>query len=214
MPVGVFTQDDALDVLSGAQAEGAGLVACGGGGVDRVNRDTAPLPDGTDVHAYLRAGADRLGATLRAADLDAVVWTFRGPRPVRWWLRRQAQETTVHAWDAVVAAGGSLAIAPDVAVDGIDELLDDMAPPAFAAAAFGGAGETIHLHATDATGEWLVTVGPDGYTVGREHAKGDVAARGPAEDLLLALWGRRPLDGLETFGDAGLLARFRAAIAL
>ncbi len=33
------------------------------------------------------------------------------------------------------------------------------------------------------------------------HAKGDAAVRGPAADLLLWLWGRRPLDGFEVFGD-------------
>ena len=45
-----------------------------------------------------------------------------------------------------------------------------------------------------------------------EHAKGDVAARGTASDLLLFLWGRVPADTLEVFGDADLLARFRQAI--
>ena len=34
-----------------------------------------------------------------------------------------------------------------------------------------------------------------------EHAKGDLAVRGGASDLLLWLVGRRALDGLETFGD-------------
>jgi hypothetical protein len=49
-------------------------------------------------------------------------------------------------------------------------------------------------------------------TVTREHAKGDVAARGTASDLLLFLWGRVPADSLEVFGDADLLARFSQAI--
>ena len=48
--------------------------------------------------------------------------------------------------------------------------------------------------------------------VTREHAKGDVAARGTASDLLLFLWGRVPATALEVFGDAALLDRFRSAI--
>ena len=43
----------------------------------------------------------------------------------------------------------------------------------------------------------------------REHAKGDVAARGTASDLLLFLWGRVPATALEVFGDAELLDRFQ-----
>jgi hypothetical protein len=56
-------------------------------------------------------------------------------------------------------------------------------------------------------------VGRDGaYAVSREHAKGDVAARGSASDLLLFLWGRVSAERLEVFGDAELLARFRTVI--
>ncbi len=52
--------------------------------------------------------------------------------------------------------------------------------------------------------------------VTREHAKGDVAVRGRAEDLLLLLWGRREVgvEGNQVFGDADLLDRFVAAIRL
>jgi MDMPI C-terminal domain len=37
--------------------------------------------------------------------------------------------------------------------------------------------------------------------VARRHEKGDCALRGPASDLLLALWGRIPLDEVELLGD-------------
>ena len=32
---------------------------------------------------------------------------------------------------------------------------------------------TIHVHATDTPGEWLIRVGPEGVTVTKEHAKGE-----------------------------------------
>ncbi len=53
---------------------------------------------------------------------------------------------------------------------------------------------------------------PDGLVVTREHAKGDVAARGTASDLLLFLYGRADADRLDVFGDAALLARWRELV--
>ncbi|MEY2570096.1 MAG: C-terminal domain, partial [Acidimicrobiaceae bacterium] len=47
-------------------------------------------------------------------------------------------------------------------------------------------------------------------TVTREHAKGDVALRGPAEALRLTVWGRRSAAdaGLDVVGDASVLDRW------
>ena len=42
----------------------------------------------------------------------------------------------------------------------------------------------------------------------RTHAKGDVAARGSASDLLLAIRGRVDPRALEIFGDGAVLLRF------
>ena len=54
---------------------------------------------------------------------------------------------------------------------------------------------------------------PDGVVVTREHAKGDVAARGPASDLLLLVWGRDRPDAVDVFGDAALLDRWQEQVA-
>jgi predicted lipid carrier protein YhbT len=61
-------------------------------------------------------------------------------------------------------------------------------------------------------GEWLVRFNGDDVTVTREHGKGDVAVRGPVEDLFLWLWGRIPADRLEVFGDRSLLERYRQLV--
>jgi hypothetical protein len=68
---------------------------------------------------------------------------------------------------------------------------------------------SVHLHCTDSEGEWLVH--PDGR-VEAIHAKGDAAIRGPASDLLLALYTRVPLSAVEVIGDAGLAAELVARI--
>jgi uncharacterized protein (TIGR03083 family) len=119
----------------------------------------------------------------------------------------------MHRIDAEQATGVAGPVDAALAVDGIDELFDLFLPRRHAGKATGD-GETAHVHATDAEGEWLLRLTGDGITVERGHAKGDVAVRGPAGDLLLWLWGRRPIDGLEVFGDAGLADRFRQLAAI
>jgi uncharacterized protein (TIGR03083 family) len=160
---------------------------------NRPPRDRTPLPPAADRWAYLAEGAAELRALLTSVDLDEPVWTFLGHRPARWWLRRQAHETVVHAGDGA-------------------EVLEVFTPELFDTAAFGGTGETAHLHATDTPGEWFLRFGPDSVTVTAEHAKGDVAARGPAADLERLAWGRRPGPALEILGDASILDRYRAAV--
>ncbi|MEO6468688.1 MAG: maleylpyruvate isomerase family mycothiol-dependent enzyme [Acidimicrobiia bacterium] len=158
---------------------------------------------------WLEAGTATLTSTLSEIDPLADMWSWGVDQHARFWSRRMAHETAVHRWDAQSAQGTQDAIRTDVAVDGIDERLENLTPsmnfnPA-GAAALCGTGETVHFHVTDAEGEWLLRFDPDGVAMSREHAKGDVAVRGPANDLLLYLNGRRPLDGLEVFGDAGVL---------
>ena len=93
----------------------------------------------------------------------------------------------------------------ELAVDGIQEFFDLI--PIRPGSDVRGNGESIHLHCTDGDGEWLARLEPDGLRVTREHAKGDVAARGSASDLLLLIWGReRP--AVDVFGEPAVLAQF------
>lgn len=163
------------------------------------------------VEAF-RDGARELVTTLTAAAPDLPVWTFAASnRTASFWQRRRAQETAVHRYDAELAAGTPTPLDAELAVDGIDEILTVFLPRL--ADNFGPLGDaTVHLHCTDVDGEWLVARRDGEVSVTREHAKGDVAARGTASDLLLFIWGRVPADALEVFGDADLLARFRDAM--
>jgi hypothetical protein len=120
-------------------------------------------------------------------------------------------ETTIHRVDAEQAAGRAVGpIDPAVAVDGIDELFSVFLP-ARGAGRSPGDGRTVHLHATDAEGEWLIRFAAGDLTVEVGHAKGDAAVRGPAGDLQLWLWGRHPLEALEVFGDPTAAAALRTA---
>ncbi|HUZ38882.1 MAG TPA: maleylpyruvate isomerase family mycothiol-dependent enzyme [Streptosporangiaceae bacterium] len=180
------------------------------------------LPEDPRQHAdWLRAGAARLVEAVRDAG-DAPVWTHQGVGPARYWMRRMAHETSVHRADAQLAFGLRPQIDALTAADGIAEWLGFLAAP--------GAGSTrppltaldgrvLHIHATDdgldGSGEWLIRPGDGRVDVTPGHAKGDVAVRGPASDLLLVLMRRLPATdpAVQVLGDTALLDALLAAIA-
>jgi uncharacterized protein (TIGR03083 family) len=166
-----------------------------------------PAPQGPELADWFEAGASELRHLLATMDLAATWPTWAGAQPGTFFPRRMAQETAVHRWDGT---GGG--IDPDLAVDGIDELLELFTPRLPTERLVGAAG-SIHLHATDTEGEWIVHLTPAGVTFERGHAKGDVAIRGAAGDLLLWSWNRLPVDDrFEVFGDAALLETWRDAV--
>ena len=178
--------------------------------------DSLPSPVNDRILETYDAGLDELLATLRdGRPSDRPVWTMDPDNPTAsFWARRMANETQIHRVDVEQAVGGALTPIPaEEAVDGIDELLTSFVVPRHAGKGV-GTGETVHLHATDADGEWLLTLGADGVALERGHAKGDLAVRGPAAALDLWLWGRGPIDDLEVFGDAALAARLRELTAV
>jgi len=196
---------DLLAHVGMVQRWAAGIVERRATEPDRPSDADRP-EDPTALGGWVRSGAARLVAVCAATPPDTVMWTFPGPGPAGFWFRRQAHEVAMHRVDAQLAAGVAPAIDGDLAADGIDEFFDVIAPFRLRDRLVGD-GETVHLHRTDGDGEWLVRLTADGPQVERAHAKGDVAARGSASDLLLTLRGR--LDGttLETFGDIAVLDR-------
>ena len=168
--------------------------------------------DDEDPAAWLERTAAELVAVLRAADPETPAWTGARDGRVIVWARRMAHETAIHRWDAQRAVGDPEPIGSALALDGVEEVFAniDVLPRA---AELVGQGETLHLHATDATGEWLLTLTPSGLAVDRAHAKGAVAVRASASDLDLLLWGRVDPEAVEVFGDRGLLDRFLAIIS-
>lgn len=169
----------------------------------------APIPP--NLLDLIERTADGLAELMASVSPDMPVWTWWPPdQTAGFWQRRMAHETAVHRWDAELAFGAPQAIEPELARDGVDEVFDVMAPASvrWAEDARPGAGETYHLHRTDGEGEWLVRFEGKTVKVTREHAKGDVAARGTASELLLFLWGRIGSERLEVLGDAALLDRY------
>jgi uncharacterized protein (TIGR03083 family) len=191
----------------------AGWVATG------ASPDVERPPAGREVVAWARAGVDEIVAALAVGADEGQVETWAGPQPAMFWPRRMAVETALHRFDAQAAVDRGRPVGTPLAVDAIDELFTVILPWR-GTGDLGGSGETIHLHATDPDldldggGEWLVTLGENGVTVDHVHAKGDVAVRGSASDLLLLLWNRVDTDRFQVFGDQALLARWRTSVTI
>lgn len=156
-----------------------------------------------EVIAWGRDQAARMIRLLETVPDDVSVWTWAlddADHTVGFIRRHQVQEAAVHRWDIQAAAtGGPEPIEPDVAADSIDEVLAITLP--WAVHADKPLPGSVHLHCTDTEGEWFIH--PEGR-VEPIHAKGDVAIRGTASDLLLAVYTRIPVGDLEVFGDQTL----------
>ncbi len=184
--------------------------------VERRLQDPSEVPEELDqpedfgeLLGAFRSGAAGLVDALRGADPSEPVWTWAAQKDVAFVLRHQAQEAAVHRWDAEAAAGREFAIDPAIAADAVDEFLEFSTPSRVeGAAALGG---SVHMHPTDADGEWMLSERDDGsLAVERAHGKGDAALRATASDLLLILYRRVPIDVGQVFGERAVLERLVA----
>jgi uncharacterized protein (TIGR03083 family) len=161
----------------------------------RTVRDGKPPSDPDGAIEWLHGGARALVDAIADVGEDTPAWTFLGPRPAAWWVRRRLHEATVHRADAALTLGVPYDLAAPLAADGITEWLDRLAAEQWnGRPAPLDTGVTLHLHATDdvdSAGEWMIRGGEDGMSWEHGHDKGTTAVRGPAVDLLLALLRRR-----------------------
>lgn len=187
--------------------------------IERVASRDVPLGLPGDVTAYpawLAESATASLRTFRAADPDAPMWSPGADQHVRFFPRRLLFEAVVHRADVEIALGGVPRVTPEIATDGVEELLENM--PFFARVAkrvrgLDRDGETLHLHATDAEAGWTIEPRDGGFTWRRGPGEGSVAVRASAGDLLLLVYGRlRPDDDrLTVSGDRDLLTAWLAA---
>ena len=70
-------------------------------------------PDDLDAAIdWLNAGAQLVLDSVDAVGAHTQVWTFIGPRPAQWWIRRRVHEATVHRADAAIAVGADYRVSP------------------------------------------------------------------------------------------------------
>jgi uncharacterized protein (TIGR03083 family) len=169
-------------------------------------------PEGTAYAIdWLHGGARDIVEAVDRVGADTPVWTFLGPRPAAWWIRRRLHEATVHRADASLALGEDFKLSAELAADGITEWLERVVADTRVGAPL-ARGQALHLRATDSGDDWLILGGDEAVTLARDsgsarpadEVRADVS--GPATGLLLAIVRRRSAEdaGLTVAGDAGV----------
>lgn len=172
-------------------------------------------PEGAeDLADWIVTGGSTLADVLAGLAPDAPTWhPFPAPMVGGVWRRRQAQETSVHRWDAQVAVGADATIEPAMAADGVGEYFEVILGRKFARD--GGApparSDWLQVAATDAAAEWWVRTEAEQVRVQRSApAPAAASLRGRAEDLQLVLFARRPASVLSAQGDPTLVDEWLA----
>lgn len=165
---------------------------------------------------------------------DASKTWYEPDQTVGFWIRRMAQETVIHRIDAELGAGTDIAPVPDdLAVDGVDELLEVFVAYAFSkwpedfTETLKNSPGRAFLIRTDSTGDypsasWLVQTatkyivvagGPNSPVAGTPTR--DVTISGTPSDILRWAWNRETPgepSPVRIEGNAGALAEFRACV--
>jgi uncharacterized protein (TIGR03083 family) len=164
-------------------------------------RDGRPPDDADGALDWLHGGARAIVDAVERVGADTPVWTFLGPRPSAWWIRRRLHEATVHRADAAMALGLDYELPPELAADGTTEWLERVVAEAESPLP---QGQALHLHATDSGDHWLL--GGQPLTLKRDDGDADATVSGPATAMLLAVVRRRSADdaGLAISGDGAV----------
>jgi len=184
--------------------------------LSREDMDWERPEDPNALAEWLAEGADFVEPRFRGADPGTPMWAWGWPKTAAFWPRRMLHETGVHRADAELALGHEPAFDPEIAADGVDELLDNLPharyfAPRIAELKGGGA---IALRATDTGDAWRIELKPDGFRWARDNGDADATLATPASELLLTVYGRRPARAESVTGDTALLEHWLANSAL
>jgi uncharacterized protein (TIGR03083 family) len=170
------------------------------------------LPDGDLVDVFANA-LDEVVAALKECDAETPVWNWAANQPDLglFWARRMAHESSVHRFDAQAAHGVVQPIDAELAGDGIDELIDVVAPRVYGRDDLEGPTGTVTLQSSD-KGAWHLELEPGGLRRVEVLADPSVTVRGTTSALLLATYSRMPWTSLETTGDIDLLTQWTSAM--
>ncbi|MFF3563605.1 maleylpyruvate isomerase family mycothiol-dependent enzyme [Streptomyces sp. NPDC002574] len=163
--------------------------------------------------AWLAASTQELLDALREAGPDRGCWTWWGasqsPQTCGAVARHQLQQFAVHTYDAQLTVGAPQPLPDEIALDGVDEFLFTCCSTT---AAWPHEPAVVEYHATEGR-SWRVRLSADGARIARIPAAGegpdtaDASARGTAHELVMALYGRVPLDSLKLDGDRRVFDR-------
>jgi len=179
--------------------------------------DPWPPPEwqGREPVAAFDAGLADLLGLFESHDPDHPSHTWWPPdQTVGFWMRRMALETAVHRVDAELGHDVATPVEPDLARDGIDELLVMMLAGDEWADVGTQAPVDAVVRVTCSGRSWTVALDADAVTVDRS-ADGDAAVEitGDPSALYLWLWGRGGTEALALTGDPEVSDGFRRRLS-
>jgi hypothetical protein len=204
------------------------------GDIDHRTEDSeAEAAAEPDLIGWYTDGLAALLETLRSASdaVDAMVFLEDAPPPRQFWARRQLHETTIHSADALAARLGrppraaATAITPELAADGIDELLCGFVPRRSgrlrSAEPF-----TLLVTVTDVDAAWALDVSEDPVvttvvdtktdtdadTETTRNARADAVLSGTEVQVYLGMWNRG--DEVRSEGRADVLEQWRSQVRI
>jgi uncharacterized protein (TIGR03083 family) len=178
-------------------------------GVSAVPREREALLD------WWTASAQQLLDAVREAGADRGCWTWwdtsQSPQTAGAGARHQLQEIAVHTYDAQITAGVPQPLPDEVALDGVDEFVSTCCATT---SPWPHEPAVVDYHATEGR-SWRLWLSADGARTARHPEPGtmpataagedpdvvDASLRGTAGELVLALYGRIPVDFLKVDGD-------------
>ena len=167
---------------------------------ERSGAELTPVPEDSDLLAWLGWCTYSLVGALREVGPDAPCWA--------WWPephtagavgRHQAQEVSVHRWDAEGVTGASAPLHPGLADDGVPEFIEIMV-----GADLTSLPGAVTLTATDTGASWRVAGSGAGAGAGGSSRVSEL--RASASDLVLMLYRRLPVPDVAVEGDPVLVA--------
>lgn len=159
---------------------------------------------------------------LRAAEAGQVAWSWASEQTVGFTYRRQALEALVHRIDAEQTAGLESIIDPELAADGVHEVLDIHYGGKPAWGAFSPLAHYVRIDLDDTRQSLWVQLGRfsgerdgehvdvgDFAVVSAPKAEPDAVISGSASELLTRLWRRGDGHNLHVSGDQVIVDHFR-----
>lgn len=225
-----WTAADLLFHLAEVQAFWARIVGRRLTSTEEVEDLETPRPDDdAELSGLFAEWTQVLQESLRATPPDVAVWSWANEQTAGFSYRRQAHEALIHRLDAELTIGDRTAVDPQLAADGVDEVLGVMygEPPSW------GTFNPDHEHvvrftATDTGDAWVVTIGRFvGREPGEDGAEQAMACldwvsddvtptaevRGTAADLDCWLWRRPPIGEVTLSGSEQTLALLAEVMA-
>jgi uncharacterized protein (TIGR03083 family) len=176
--------------------------------------------DPADLLPWFRAGADALVDTLRSApdNLQAFKFLSGAPPARQFWARRQAHETTIHRVDMLATrlgrmpSTGEAAIASQLALDGIDELVSGFLPRRSSRLRTTEPFVMV-ISPTDAAVSWTISVSdqPPVVSIGADPNAQSLIS-GTSAALYLGLWNRG--DDIAENGTVDALGHWRQQVRI